>query len=159
MALNGIREKHTLPKLPYDYKALEPIISADILEVHHGKHHQTYVDNLNNIEGQMEEAKGANDTNRLVALGNGHRFNYGGHVNHAMYWENLSPEKSQPSSELSELLCSQFGSFDNFKKDMSALTIAIQGSGWGLLAYDKKLKQLRMLAISNQEPFAASTGI
>uniref|UniRef100_A0A1A9Z4G1 Superoxide dismutase n=1 Tax=Glossina pallidipes TaxID=7398 RepID=A0A1A9Z4G1_GLOPL len=155
----AVRGKHTLPKLPYDYGALAPIISKDILEVHHGKHHQTYVNNLNAVEEQMTEAHSKKDVNKVVELSKNYAFNWGGHLNHSIYWQNLSPTKSEPSADLKKAIEEQFSSFEQFKKDLSALSVGVQGSGWGWLGYNKKSKKLQILAVGNQEPLQAVTGL
>jgi len=85
------RAKHTLPELPYAYNALEPTISAEIMQIHHTKHHAAYVANLNVAEEKLTEAKGKNDVSAIIALGAGLKFNGGGHLNHSIFWQNLSP--------------------------------------------------------------------
>ncbi|KAH8020373.1 hypothetical protein HPB51_001006 [Rhipicephalus microplus] len=87
----GGRSKHTLPDLPYDYKALEPIISADIMHVHHDKHHAAYVNNLNAAEEKMSEALAKKCTQSIISASVAIKFNGGGHLNHSIYWTNLSP--------------------------------------------------------------------
>jgi len=154
-----VRGKHTLPKLPYDYAALEPIICKEIMEIHHTKHHQTYVTNLNAALEQLDEAKSKNDVSKVIALAPALRFNGGGHINHSIFWQNLSPKKSQPSNELKCAIEDQWKSFDAFKKEMSAMTVAVQGSGWGWLGYNKKSKKLQIVAMPNQDPLEASTGL
>ncbi|KAL3174926.1 hypothetical protein MRX96_010951 [Rhipicephalus microplus] len=88
----GGRSKHTLPDLPYDYKALEPIISADIMHVHHDKHHAAYVNNLNAAEEKMSEALAKKCTQSIISASVAIKFNGGGHLNHSIYWTNLSPQ-------------------------------------------------------------------
>jgi len=139
-----VRGKHTLPKLPYDYAALEPIICREIMELHHQKHHQTYVNNLNAAEEQLEDAKSKSDTTKLIQLAPALRFNGGGHINHTIFWQNLSPNKSQPSEDLKKAIESQWKSFEEFKKELSTLTVAVQGSGWGWLGYNKKSGKLQL---------------
>ncbi|XP_055694184.1 superoxide dismutase [Mn], mitochondrial [Lutzomyia longipalpis] len=153
------RSKHTLPQLPYDYAALEPIICREIMELHHQKHHQTYVNNLNAAEEQLQEALQKNDASKIIALGGALKFNGGGHINHTIFWNNLSPERSDPSKELKEALEKRFGSFENFKKELSGITVAVQGSGWGWLGYNKKTKQVDIAACANQDPLEATTGL
>lgn len=154
-----VRSKHTLPKLPYDYAALEPIICREIMELHHQKHHQTYVNNFNAAEEQLQEAISKNDTTKIVALGNALKFNGGGHINHSIFWQNLSPCKTEPSKELKTAIETSFKSFDNFKKELTALTVAIQGSGWGWLGYNKKTGNLQLATCANQDPLEGTTGL
>jgi len=152
-------KKHTLPELGYDYKALEPIISAEIMELHHSKHHQTYITNFNAAEPQLQEALQKNDTSKIIALQGALKFNGGGHINHSIFWKNLSPNKSNPSSDLTNQLNASFGSFDNFKKEFTAATVAVQGSGWGWLGYNKKTKNVQIATCFNQDPLEATTGL
>lgn len=155
---NVVRGKHTLPKLPYDYAALEPIVSREIMELHHTKHHQTYVNNLNAAEEQLADAQSKNDVTKIISLAPALRFNGGGHINHSIFWENLTSEKTQPSADLKSAIEAQWKSLDAFKKEMTALTVAVQGSGWGWLGYNKKTQKLQIVAMPNQDPLEASTG-
>eukprot|EP00889_Picochlorum_renovo_P001717 jgi/Picre1/28747/NNA_004146.t1 len=92
--LHGSRGKATLPDLPYDYSALNPVIIPEIMELHHKKHHQTYVTNLNSFLEQLAEAEHAGDVNKMIALQSAIKFNGGGHLNHSMFWEMLCPPGS-----------------------------------------------------------------
>ncbi|KAM7343992.1 superoxide dismutase 2 isoform 1-T2 [Cochliomyia hominivorax] len=159
LAKTAVRGKHTLPSLPYDYAALEPIVCREIMELHHTKHHQTYVNNLNAAEEQLAEAKSKNDVTKIISLAPALRFNGGGHINHSIFWQNLTAEKTQPSAELKKAIEEQFKGFDQFKKEMTALTVAVQGSGWGWLGYNKKTQKLQIVAMPNQDPLEASTGL
>uniref|UniRef100_A0AAV3A6W1 Superoxide dismutase [Mn], mitochondrial n=1 Tax=Pyxicephalus adspersus TaxID=30357 RepID=A0AAV3A6W1_PYXAD len=85
------RQKHTLPDLPYDFGALQPHISAEIMQLHHSKHHATYVNNLNIAEEKYSEALAKGDVTAQIALQPALKFNGGGHVNHSIFWTNLSP--------------------------------------------------------------------
>ena len=86
--------KHTLPDLPYDYNALEPFISAEIMQLHHSKHHQTYVTNLNVFEEKMDSALTQKNVKEQIALQSALKFNGGGHINHTQFWTNLAPVKN-----------------------------------------------------------------
>ncbi|XP_014090782.1 superoxide dismutase [Mn], mitochondrial [Bactrocera oleae] len=158
-AKTAVRCKHDLPKLPYDYAALEPIICREIMELHHQKHHQTYVNNLNAAEVQLAEAQQKKDVTKIISLAPALRFNGGGHINHSIFWHNLSPEKSQPSNDLKCAIEAQFGSLESMKKELTTLTVAVQGSGWGWLGYNKKTNQLQLAALPNQDPLEGSTGL
>jgi superoxide dismutase, Fe-Mn family len=87
------RNKYTLPDLPYDYNALEPVISAEIMQIHHQKHHAAYVSNLNVSLEKFEEARVKDDLNTQVALQSQIKFNGGGNINHSIFWKNLCPPK------------------------------------------------------------------
>ena len=81
------RGKHSLPDLPYDYNALEPVISAEIMQLHHSKHHATYVNNLNVAEEKLAEAVAKNDVSTVIGLHGALKFNGGGHLNHSIFWQ------------------------------------------------------------------------
>ena len=90
------RSKHTLPDLPYDYAALEPVISGEIMQFHHAKHHATYVANLKVAEEKLAEAQAKSDVSAIVQLGPALKFNGGGHLNHSIFWNVLTPNGSTP---------------------------------------------------------------
>uniref|UniRef100_A0A061R2L0 Superoxide dismutase n=1 Tax=Tetraselmis sp. GSL018 TaxID=582737 RepID=A0A061R2L0_9CHLO len=146
----------TLPDLPYDYSALEPAISGEIMELHHSKHHQTYVNNLTIALEKSKEAKARRDLAAQIALQDSIKFNGGGHVNHSIFWTNLCPAKDfePPSGELADALVAQFGSVEAFQQKFSATTAAVQGSGWGWLGYDKEAQRLVIETTANQDPLS-----
>ncbi|QOR48510.1 superoxide dismutase [Trueperella pecoris] len=128
---------YTLPELDYDYAALEPHISAKIMELHHSKHHQTYVDGANKALENLAAAREAGDFSKINQFEKDLAFNLGGHSNHSVFWKNLSPNGGgEPEGELAEAINEAFGSFENFKKQFTAVATGIQGSGWAVLAYD-----------------------
>ncbi|KAG0218142.1 Superoxide dismutase [Mn], mitochondrial [Mortierella sp. GBA43] len=131
----GLRFKHTLPALPYAYNALEPYINEEIMKVHHTKHHQTYVNNLNTAEEQLNAACSAKDVSGEVAIQSAIKFNGGGHINHTLFWENLAPkgQGGKPSDELLKEIEKTWGSLDKFIEKFNSQTAAVQGSGWGWL--------------------------
>nr|WLL73868.1 superoxide dismutase [Trogoderma granarium] len=158
-AASSCRAAHTLPELPYAYEALEPIISRDIMHLHHEKHHKTYVTNLNAAEEKLKCAVSKGDVTAQIALQSAIKFNGGGHINHSIFWKNLSPCKSEPSPKLCEAIKDCFGSFDEMKTELQTATIAIQGSGWGWLAYDSKTGCVKVVTCANQDPCEATTGM
>jgi superoxide dismutase, Fe-Mn family len=133
----------TLPPLPYAYNALEPHIDEQTMKIHHDKHHQAYVDNLNKaIAGSEHENKSLEE---LIAIAGkispAVRNNGGGHWNHTFFWDILSKDGGQPSGSLSEAINSTFGSFDEFKTKFNAAGGARFGSGWvWLISKDGKLE-------------------
>ncbi|MFF0903564.1 UNVERIFIED_CONTAM: superoxide dismutase [Kocuria sp. CPCC 205316] len=130
-------EKYTLPDLPYDYAALEPHISAKIMELHHDKHHATYVAGANTALEKMAEARANGDGAAAAKLSKDLQFNLGGHVNHSVFWQNLSPEGGdKPTGEIAAAIEDHFGSFDAFRDHFTAAATTIQGSGWAILAYE-----------------------
>ena len=131
---------HTLPDLPYDYNALEPVISAETMTLHHNKHHNTYVTNLNAALEKLDAAVSAGDVSAIIGLEGALKFNGGGHLNHTLFWENLASKGSSEIKDgaLKAAITESFGGFEEMKKEMSATTIAVQGSGWGWLGYNAK---------------------
>merc|ERR1711963_831055 len=157
----AVRGKATLPDLPYDYNALEPVISAEIMQLHHSKHHQTYVNNYNVAEEKLAEAVSKGDASTVIGLQGALKFNGGGHINHSIFWQNLCPTKDsgEPSPELMAAIQRDFGSLDALKEKLSASTVAVQGSGWGWLGFNKASKKLQIAACANQDPLEATTGL
>src|SRR5690349_6683282 len=103
-----------LPPLPYDFNALEPVISAEIMNLHYTKHHQAYVNNFNKALEQYAEAEQKNDYAAMIALQSALKFNGGGHINHSIFWTNLAPKNqgggTPPNGELAEAINKDFGS-------------------------------------------------
>lgn len=157
--VTSVRTKVTLPELPYNYAALEPIVSREIMEIHHSKHHQAYVTNYNAAKEQLDEAVAKQDHNKIIALQGALRFNGGGHINHSIFWQNLSPEKSSPSEALQKAIVKDFKSLDNLKAELKAAAVGVQGSGWAWLALNKKTGNLQVVQCPNQDPLQATTGL
>ena len=129
--------KYTLPDLAYDFAALEPHISGRIMQLHHGKHHAAYVAGANATLDLMAEARDKNDLTWINKLQKDLAFNLGGHVNHSIFWKNLSASGGdKPTGELAAAIDEYFGSFDDFRAHFSANAMGIQGSGWSILAWD-----------------------
>lgn len=152
----------TLPELPYAYDALEPFISAEIMEIHHSKHHNTYVTNFNAALEQYQAAEEAGDHQKMIALQPALKFNGGGHINHSIFWTNLAPNGNggggEPTGELAEAINTAFGSFEEFKTKFNTTTAPIQGSGWGWLGYNKATGGLEIATCANQDPLS-TTGL
>jgi Fe-Mn family superoxide dismutase len=128
---------YTLPSLDYDYKDLEPHLSAEILELHHSKHHAAYVDGANATLNNLADAREAGDFGTLNKLEKDLAFHLSGHVLHSMLWKNLSPNGGgEPGGKLGSAIDESFSSFDAMKKQLSAAAMGIQGSGWACLAWD-----------------------
>ncbi|SDT67976.1 superoxide dismutase [Jiangella sp. DSM 45060] len=128
---------YSLPDLPYDYGALEPHIAGQIMELHHSKHHQTYVNGTNTALEQLEEARATNKLDTVNQLQKNLAFNLAGHVNHTVFWNNMSPEGGdRPDGELGAAVDEFFGSFDGFRAHYTAAALGIQGSGWSILAWE-----------------------
>ncbi|MFD8483549.1 superoxide dismutase [Kitasatospora sp. NPDC059673] len=134
---------YTLPDLPYDYSALERAMSAEILELHHSKHHQAYVNGANLTLEQLAEARDKEQFGSLVGLQKTLAFNLSGHVLHSLFWQNLSPEGGdRPDGALAEAITEHFGSFEAFKQQLTTATVGVQGSGWGILSWEPLGKRL-----------------
>lgn len=126
--------EYTLPELPYDYAALEPHISARIMELHHDKHHATYVAGANTALAQMAEAREKGEFGNIPKLSKDLAFHLGGHTNHSIFWNNLSPEGGdKPEGELAAAIEDFFGSFDGFRGQFTAAANSLQapaGPSW-----------------------------
>ncbi|MER6817556.1 superoxide dismutase [Spirillospora sp. NPDC000708] len=134
---------YSLPDLPYDYAALEPAITGEILELHHSKHHAAYVKGANDTLEQLEEARTKEQFGGLVGLEKTLAFNLSGHVLHSIFWDNLSPEGGdRPDGELAAAIDEHFGSFEAFAKQLTTATQTVQGSGWGVLAFEPTGRKL-----------------
>lgn len=149
----------TLPPLPYAADALEPHIDKATMEIHHGKHHNTYVTNLNkalesapNLQNMSIEELLANNCSAVPdAIRTAVRNNGGGHVNHSMFWKILGPNAGgTPSGNISDAINSTFGSFDNFKEKFAAAATGRFGSGWAWLVADAAGK-LEITSTANQD--------
>lgn len=149
---------YQLPELPYDFNALVPVISAEIMELHYTKHHKGYVTNLNAALEKYHEAESKNDVAQMIALQSAIKFNGGGHINHSIFWTILAPISKggggMPKGELAKMIERDFGSLDVFKEKFNTMTTGIQGSGWGWLGYSRGQKRLEMVSCSNQDPLS-----
>ncbi|HEO2187990.1 TPA: superoxide dismutase [Streptococcus agalactiae] len=145
-----------LPDLPYAYDALEPHIDAETMTLHHDKHHATYVANANaalekhpeigeDLEALLADVSQIPEDIRQAVINNG-----GGHLNHALFWELVSPEETQISQELSEDINATFGSFEDFKAAFTAAATGRFGSGWAWLVVNAEGK-LEVLSTANQD--------
>lgn len=140
--------EHTLPQLPYAIDALAPHISQETLEYHYGKHHQTYVTNLNNL---VKDGEFANSTlEEIIKKSSGGIFNNAAQVwNHSFYWNCLSPQGGgEPTGALKEAISTKFGSFEEFKKQFTATCVGTFGSGWGWLV-KTPTGELELVSTSN----------
>ena len=144
---------YTLPDLPYAYDALEPHISKEIMELHHDKHHATYVAGANAaLEALEAERNGEANADRLRALSKNLAFNLGGHTNHSIFWKNMSPNGGgEATGEIAEAINRDFGSFEAFKKHFSGVATGLQGSGWAVLGYDHVAGRLVIEQMTDQQ--------
>jgi Fe-Mn family superoxide dismutase len=151
---------YTLPDLPYDYSALEPHYSAKVLELHHDKHHAAYVKGLNDTMEQLAEARDKGDFSSIVGLEKSHAFNLSGHVLHSILWTNLSPDGGdKPQGELAAAIDESFGSFDAFKAQLTNATTTVQGSGWGVLAWEPLGHRLYVEQVYDHQGNVGQSGV
>jgi superoxide dismutase, Fe-Mn family len=143
---------YVLPELPFEYDALEPHLSARILQLHHDKHHRAYVDGANDAIEKLIEARRADSFETIALLEKKLAFNVSGHVLHSVFWQNLRPGGGgQPQGELGRAIARDFGSFDRFKKQMNQVAVTVMGSGWSALVWDPVLKRLGTTQIHDHQ--------
>ena len=128
--------------VPDDYGALEPSISGKIMELHHSKHHQTYVNSFNDASEKIATAKSKGEIQGEIALQPLINFHGGGHVNHSLFWENLAPAQKgggePPKGKLEQSIKTTYGTVGDLQKVMNTALAGIQGSGWAWLVKDKQ---------------------
>jgi Fe-Mn family superoxide dismutase len=146
-AFEGAYEKgeYRLPPLPYDYNALEPLYGEKTLRFHHDKHHAGYVKGINEALQKLEAARKANDYSSIQSLSGQLTFQGSGHVLHTLFWHSMSPDKPQMPGSLAEAMSESFGSVQNAQSQFAAATKAVEGSGWGVLAYEPIADKLLIL--------------
>ena len=141
---------HELPPLPYDYDALEPHISEQVVTWHHDTHHQGYVNGLNGAEETLAENRQSGDFSGSPAAMKNVTHNGCGHYLHTLFWENMSPDGGgEPSGDLADRIEQDFGSYEAWKGEFEAAAGA--AGGWALLVYDPVAKQLRNLAVDKHD--------
>jgi Fe-Mn family superoxide dismutase len=144
--------KYALPDLPYDYGALEPHVSAKIMQLHHDKHHKGYVDGANQTLEALEEARNKSDFARIAALEHQLGFHLSGHVLHSLFWKNLSPNGGgTPTGPLASAIDRDFGGFDKFKQQLTKAAATCMGSGWGALVFESLSGRLTTVQIHDHE--------
>ena len=143
---------YTLPELDYDYSALEPHISAQIMELHHSKHHQAYVTGANTALEKLAEARETGNFAAINKLEKDLAFHLGGHVNHSVFWKNMSPEGGgEPDGDLAAAIEEFFGGFEGFQKQFNEVANGIQGSGWSMLVWDTLGQRLNINQLFDQQ--------
>lgn len=157
-SLEIMMNKHTLPKLPYAYDALEPTIDAKTMEIHHTKHHQAYIDKLNlalekhpELFNKKVEELLSGITNVPEDIRTAVRNHAGGHANHSLFWEIMTPDRTDNSfvGDIKDKIEKKFGSYDNFKKLFSECAMNRFGSGWAWLVLNKG--ELEIYSTPNQD--------
>ncbi|KPB03181.1 superoxide dismutase [Bacillus sp. CHD6a] len=146
--------QHSLPPLPYPYNALEPYISREIMELHHQKHHKSYVDGLNKAEMKMLEARETGNYDLIKHWEREAAFHGSGHYLHTMFWDNMSPNGGgQPSGRLLQQIVQDFGSYEKFKRHFSEAADKVEGVGWALLVWSPRAHRLEILQTEKQQLF------
>src|SRR5512133_3677845 len=136
---------YTLPKLPYEYKALAPYISEEQLTLHHTKHHQAYVTGANAILEKLDKARKENGDLDMKATLRELSFHIGGFRLHNRFWENLAPSGKggggEPKGDLAKAIIGEFGKYDRFRKEFTTAAVSVEGSGWAVLSYCRKTRR------------------
>ena len=156
--MDEYKTSYKLPVLPYELDALQPVISKEALEIHYKKHHQAYVNNLNIALDKYHEAERKNDISEMTNLQSSIKFNGGGYINHKLFWDNLAPissNKSESKGEIEVVINSNFGSFEALKEEFNKKALAVQGSGWAWIGYNKSFKTLEIVTTKNHETISS----
>ena len=144
--------RYVLPDLPYDYGALEPHLSGRIMELHHDKHHRTYVETANECIEQLLAMRRKGDFEAIAALEQKLAFNVSGHVLHSLFWQNMTPRGGgDPQGALAQAIARDFGSFDSFKQQLVHAAARIMGSGWAALVWDPVIRRLGTTQIHDHQ--------
>jgi Fe-Mn family superoxide dismutase len=144
--------KYVLPDLAYDYGALEPHISAKVLELHHDKHHRAYVEAANETIEALFDVRATGDFEHLAALERKIAFNVSGHILHSIFWRNLSPDGGgEPTGELAAHIERDFGGFDAMKRQMIEAAVTTMGSGWSALVFEPVSRRLGTVQIHDHQ--------
>jgi Fe-Mn family superoxide dismutase len=152
--------QYALPDLKYDYGALEPHISGKIMELHHDKHHAGYVKGANTALDKLAEARSKDDHAGVATLEKALAFNLSGHVLHSLFWQNLAAKGGdRPSGKLAEAIKNDFGSFEAFRKQMTAAASTIMGSGWAALVWEPVGKRLITTQIYDHQSNVTQAGL
>ncbi|HMJ53909.1 MAG TPA: superoxide dismutase [Polyangiaceae bacterium] len=152
--------KYKLPELPYDFSALEPHISGQIIELHHGKHHATYVKSANDVLEQFDEARTKGDLSRIASLERTLAFNLSGHILHSILWTNMMPKGGgPPGGELRAAIDRDFGGFEPFKKQLTQVASSIMGSGWAALVWEPLGGRLLITQIYDHQSNLSQAGV
>jgi superoxide dismutase, Fe-Mn family len=152
--------KYVLPDLRYDYGALEPHVSGRIMELHHDKHHSTYVKGANDALEQLDEARLKSDFTRLAALEKALAFNLSGHILHSLFWQNLTPRGNErPDGKVAEAIDHDFGNFESFKRQLTQAASTVMGSGWAALVWEPVGRRLLTTQIYDHQSNLSQGGV
>lgn len=154
--------QHQLPNLPYAYNALEPIISANLLRLHHDEHHKSYVEGLNKAELALVEARQRQDFRLVKHWERELAFHGSGHILHSVYWTSMAPLGmgwETPGPHTLMHLVNYFGNFQSFKEQFSAAANQVEASGWALLVWQPAWSRLEILTIEKHQNLYQAGGI
>jgi Fe-Mn family superoxide dismutase len=148
-------KKVVLPDLPYSYDSLEPVISKEIMTLHHDKHHAGYVNKTNSALEKLEKFRKGEIEIDVKATLRDLSFNFNGHILHSIFWPNMkSPEENnRPGGIIEDKINENFGSFEVFKKEFTTAAKTVEGSGWAVLGFDKTSDQLLVMQIEKHNLF------
>src|SRR5262245_59987890 len=154
------RNHYELPDLPYDYSALEPWVSGKIVELHHGKHHATYVKNANTALEKLDAARAKEDFGSVAALEKALAFNLSGHVLHSIFWQNqMRQGGGEPKGVLGQAIDRDLGGLAKFKRQMNEVAASIMGSGWAALVWEPIGQRLLVTQIYDHQSNLAQSGV
>jgi Fe-Mn family superoxide dismutase len=163
MGFDGAKGEFVLPKLGYDYKALEPHIDAQTMEIHHTKHHQAYVTGLNKAMGELAKARESGDFALVKHWSRELAFHGGGHINHSLFWHTMAPTGAggggKPEGSLADAINRDFGSFEKFTGQFSAAANAVEGAGWAWLVLDRLSGRLVVQQMEKQQNMLLTGGV
>ena len=150
--MSGEPESYSLPPLPYDYDALQPQIDESVVRIHHDRHHAGYVNGLNSTLEKLAKAREEGDMSGVKPLSNALAYHGSGHMLHTLYWESMAPGgNGRPSEAMGKALMQSFGSAKGFKNHFLSATKSVEGSGWGLLAWEPVGERLVVLQIEKHQ--------
>ena len=152
--------RYVLPDLPYDYGALEPHVSAEIMKLHHDKHHRAYVEKANAALEKLLEAQKRDNFEQIATLERQLAFNVSGHVLHSIFWQNLAPQAGgEPGGSLGKAIDADFGSFHAFQSQILGAASTVMGSGWAALVWDPVLRRLATAQIHDHQGEVMQAGV
>ncbi|HEY7923387.1 MAG: superoxide dismutase [Burkholderiales bacterium] len=151
---------YVLPDLDYDFGALEPHISGEVMELHHSGHHKGYVEKANETLEKLDEARAKQDFTRISAFEKALAFNLSGHVLHSVFWKNLVPKGGgEPRGELGRLIARDFGGFEPFKAQLTKVAGTIMGSGWATLVWEPLARRLLTCQVYDHQSNLSQGGV
>ena len=152
---------YELPKLGYAYDALQPAVSAEVMELHHNRHHQAYVDGANQAREDLAQAVQDGALEHVKPLSRNLAFNLSGHVLHSLFWRNIAPDENSggPEENLAQQIRNSFGNLDALRESFQALGAGLQGSGWAALSWDPLSRGLMLEQIGNHQDQRAGQAV